>query len=377
MRRLRVAVDATALLDVPTGIGRFTAEVVTGMSRRHRDLALVTFAVSWRGRQRLTAVVPPEVAVVTRPMAARPLRAAWSRFHHPRIERWTGPIDLVVGPNFVVPPAAAASVVTVHDLAFWHHPELCTGAARDYPALVRRALAAGAWVHTPSNFVREEVIELLGADPDRVVAVPNGVTAITAGSAERGCAVARATRYLLAVGTVEPRKDLPTLVRAFDELAASRPGLALVLAGPDGWGVDQLEAALAAARHRDRVVRLGFVSETDRADLLAGARAVAVPSLYEGFGLPAAEAMAAGVPVVASAAGALPEVVGDAGLLVAPGDDRALAAALARALDDDDLHADLARRGPVHAARFGWEATVDALAALWRRAVAESPERRR
>lgn len=314
--------------------------------------------------------------MVTRPMAARPLRAAWSRFHHPRIERWTGPIDLVVGPNFVVPPAAAASVVTVHDLAFWHHPELCTGAARDYPALVRRALAAGAWVHTPSNFVREEVIELLGADPDRVVAVPNGVTAITAGSAERVCG---GPRHAVPAGGGDrgaPQGSAdpgPGLRRA----AASRPGLALVLAGPDGWGVDQLEAALAAARHRDRVVRLGFVSETDRADLLAGARAVAVPSLYEGFGLPAAEAMAAGVPVVASAAGALPEVVGDAGLLVAPGDDRTLAAALAHALDDDDLHADLARRGPVHAARFGWEATVDALAALWRRAVAESPERRR
>jgi glycosyltransferase involved in cell wall biosynthesis len=173
---------------------------------------------------------------------------------------------------------------------------------------------------------------------------------------------------VLALGTVEPRKNFPALVRAFDAVAAVDPDLRLVIAGPDGWGAGPLAGALAACRHRDRVTRLGMTDEAGRAALLRGATALAYPSVYEGFGLPPLEAMSVGLPVVVTAAGAVVEVVGDAALVVPVGDDDALAAALCRIVADDALRAELGRRGPGRAARYRWAATGAGLVALYRRA---------
>lgn len=372
MPPLRVAVDATSLYGARTGIGRFTAAVLEALGA-DPTIDLRAFAVTWRGNEDLASLLPAGVQAVDRRMAAAPLRALWRRTDHPRIERWTGPVDVVHGPNFVVPPARAATVASVHDLTFLHHPEFCTDDVLQYPGLLRRALARGAWIHTDSDFVRGEVIDLLGADPERVVTVPLGVTAPPAGRAEDGRALAGSDRYVLALGTVEPRKNLPGLVRAFDLLAAEDAEVHLVVAGPDGWGVPAYEAAVAASGHGARIVRLGFVSEADRGALLAGAGAVAVPSHYEGFGLSAAEAMAAGVPVVASDRGSHPEVVADAALLVPADDDEALAEALRQVLTDAALAADLRARGPVRAAAFTWARTAAGLAALWRRAAGDRP----
>jgi glycosyltransferase involved in cell wall biosynthesis len=370
---LRAALDATSLYDVRTGIGRFVQELAARLATRP-DVDLVGYAVTFRGQGDLASLLPPGArAAAGRPMAATPLRKLWRRFDGPRIERWTGPVDVVHGPNYVVPPSRAARVVSIHDLTFLHHPEFCTRHVLEYPGLLRRAIATGAWVHTSSDFVRSEVVELLGADPGRVVTVPLGVTPGPAADPARGRTLAGAERYVLAIGTVEPRKNLPGLVAAFDDLAASDPDLRLVLAGPDGWGADQLAAALSSARHRDRIVRVGFVPEADRGALLAGAAVVAVPSFYEGFGLAAAEAMLAGTPVVASDAGSHREVIGDAGLLVPPGDHDALVDALARVLDGGALAGELRARGPRQAALLTWERTADGLVDLYRKAVAAGP----
>ena len=339
---------------------------------------MTAYAVTWSGRGRLGSVVPEGVRVATRPMAARPLREAWRRAEVPPIEWWTGPVDVVHGPNFVVPPARhAARVVTVHDLTPVRFPELCTADTLAYPGLIRRALRGGAWIHTPSQFVADEVIEAFGADPARVVAIPNGVTEIgpdvTGRDAAEGMRLAGSARYLLAIGTIEPRKDLPWLVDAFDVLAASHPDVSLVVAGPDGWGVDDFDRAVARATHRARIVRLGWVDPDQRAALLRGAAALAYPSRYEGFGLPPLEAMAAGVPVVATDAGALPEVLGDAADLVPVGADLAptvradaLAAALARVLDDDAHRAHLVTAGRERAAAYSWDTTTARLVDLYR-----------
>jgi glycosyltransferase involved in cell wall biosynthesis len=365
----RVAVDATSLYDVRTGVGRFVQELLNHLGPRP-DVDVLAYAVTWRGQGELTSLVPPGIEAARRPMAATPLRKLWRRADHPRIERWTGPIDLVHGPNFVVPPARAARVVSIHDLTFLHHPEYCTKHVLEYPGLLRRALRTGAWVHTDSAFVRDEVVSLLGADPDRVVAVPLGVTPGLSHDAARGRRLAGSDRYVLALGTVEPRKNLPGLVAAFDAIATDDPEVRLVLAGPDGWGTVALTDALARSPHADRVVRAGFVPEADRGDLFAGAAVVAVPSHYEGFGLTAAEAMLAGVPVVASDTGSHREVIGDAGLLVPASDSNALAEALHRVLSDDALAAELRRRGAAQVAPLTWERTADGIVDLWGRAIA-------
>jgi glycosyltransferase involved in cell wall biosynthesis len=342
-----------------------------GMGER-TGAEIVGFAASWRGRDRLPDVVPPGSVdhLVRRPAAAQPLRRLWMRTDHPRVEWWTGRVDLVWGPNFVVPPTrtGTARLATVHDLTCVRYPELCTADVLQYPTLLRRAVAGGAHLHTVSRYVADEVVDAFGADPERVHVVPNAVDAdsVAAGEPARGQALAGGDRYVVAIGTVEPRKDLPGLVRAFDAVAADDADLRLVIAGRDGWGAEALDEALAAspAARAGRVVRLGFVSDTDRADLLAGARCLAYPSLYEGYGLPPLEAMAAGTAVVATAGGALPEVLGDAADLVPVGDVDALAAAIARVTTDDGWRATLVDRGRARAAGASWEASTAAFAAL-------------
>lgn len=368
---LRVAVDATPLLGNRTGVGAVAAEIVAGLGRRG-DIDAIAYAATWRGRRALAGHLPAGVRAVSRPMAARPLRAAWARLDLPPIELWTGTVDVVHGTNFVVPPARrAARVVTVHDLTPLHFPELCTDDTRRYPGLLRQAIEGGAFVHTVSAFVAAEVVEHLGADPGRVVAVLNGLRPSPLGDAGRGQLLAGADRYILAVGTVEPRKNLPSLVRAFDALAPDQPDLRLVIAGGSGWGDEDLGAALAAARHGHRVVRLGWVDERIRSDLLAGAAALAFPSVYEGFGLPPLEAMAAGTPVVATRTGAIPEVVGEAALLVPPRDHDALAGALHRLLDEPATAERLVEAGRRRVSEFSWERTIDGLVDLYRRATTD------
>lgn len=361
---MRVALDCTALLAEPTGVGAFTRSVLEGLTARP-DVDPLAFALTWRGRGRLAEVVPSGVEVSLRPLPARPLRLAWLRSDMPRLDRLIGRHDLVHGTNFVVPPSAAAQVATVHDLTAVRFPELCTDDALQFPALIRRAIDRGAWIHTVSDYVRDEIVEHFPVDPERVRVVANAVDPGRGGDADVGRAAARTDRYVLAVGTVEPRKDLPTLVRAFDRLAADHPDLHLVHAGPDGWGVDAFDAAIAASTHGDRVRRLGYVSDVDRADLLAGAVAFAYPSTYEGFGIPPLEAMAAGIPTVTSDAGALVETTGDATIRTPVGDVDALAAALDRIIRDEDLRGDLTKRGLERAAEFSQRRLVDGIVQLY------------
>ena len=176
---IRVAVDATPLLGERTGVGVFTAGALRALADRERgdgDLELRAFALTWRGRHRLAGVVPAGVGTVRWPMAAAPLQRVWAHMDGPVVEWWTGPVDVVHGTNFVVPPAArAAEVVTIHDLTAMRFPSLCQPATLRFPALMKRAIGRGAWVHAVSEAMAAEIIELLGASPERVRVVAPGV----------------------------------------------------------------------------------------------------------------------------------------------------------------------------------------------------------
>jgi hypothetical protein len=173
--RLRVAVDAEPLYGHETGVGNFCRGLLSALAASDA-LDLSAFAVTWRRQDQLVTLVPTGVTVRGRPMPARPLRGAWRRSNFPPIDLFLGPVDVVHGTNFVVPPTStAARVVTVHDLVPVHFPEMCDHATINYPGLIRRALDGGAWVHTHSRFVAAEVVDEFKVDPARVRAIPSGI----------------------------------------------------------------------------------------------------------------------------------------------------------------------------------------------------------
>jgi glycosyltransferase involved in cell wall biosynthesis len=352
---LRVAIDTTPLIGPRTGIGQFTAGLVDGLRAEASQIEVVGFEMTWRGR-----------TPGTKPLPARPMRELWRRLDRPPIEWWTGPVDVVHGTNYVVPPTKrAVRLVSVHDLTSVRYPELCTADTRQFPALVLRALRGGAHVHCDSRFVADEVIAWAACDPARVHVVAPGIPARVA---PQTMARTDGPPYVLVLGTIEPRKDHATVLRAFATVAAHDADLRLVVAGADGWGSVAYDAALAmlAPAVQARVERRRNVDDAERDRLVAGARALAYPSIYEGFGFPPLEAMAAGVPVVATNVGSLPEVLGDAAALVRSGDADGLASALLRAHMDHGSRLEMIAQGKARAANFTWTRCAQEMVRVYR-----------
>jgi len=278
------------------------------------------------------------------------------------------PVD-VLHVQYTAPPLAPCPVVvTVHDLSFEHLPE--TFKRRSWMQLrltVRRTVRRAAHVIAPSEFTRRDLIETYKLDPARVSAIPLAASprfepVEDAGEIER---VRRLYglegEYILAVGSIQPRKNLARLIRAYSGLRRERgrsnlPKLALV--GKQAWLYGETLDAIEEAGVRDSVVLTGYVSEGDLPALYTGALCFAYPSYFEGFGLPPLEAMRCGAPVLTGNLTSLPEVVGDAGLTVDPFDIDALARALARLIDDGALRAELRARGIRRARAFDWRDTA-------------------
>jgi glycosyltransferase involved in cell wall biosynthesis len=372
---MRVGLDATPLLGPRTGVGQYVARLVEALaaSGELAELRLVPF--TWRGAGGLgPAVAAAEAAGGTRVVVrrrrvpARPLREAWARAHWPPVEWFSGPVEVFHATNFVAPPARRARlVVTIHDLTYLRYPEMVTAASARYRELVPAGLDRGAIVCTPTTAVAAEVVDTYRLPSDRVVVTPLGVGErwLRAEPPDGAWLAARGLpeRYLLFVGNREPRKNLATLLAAYRELLAERSPPPLVLVGPPGWGEEPDLASLPPGS----VLTPGYLGDQELPRVVAGAAALACPSWYEGFGLPALEALACGTPVVAGDLPALREVLGDQAELVDPGDAGALAAALAKAVEGGGEAARQARRA--HAAGFTWDLCAEATLQAYARAV--------
>jgi len=310
----------------------------------------------------------PRIPTAVLPLPLPVLYDAWARTGRPSIERATGPVDLVhVTVPVPLPRCTAPVVATVHDVFPLTDPDLMTPrGARLTRAGLEWARRHARVVMVPSRTVEGECVEH-GFDPARIRVVPWGAQVGVPDDDTVRRVLDRhgiTPPYVLFAGTLEPRKNLPTLLRAITRL--DRPDLTLVLAGPDGWG-DSLEDDLSAVA--GPVARLGLVPGDELAALQRGAAAFCFPSLAEGFGLPVLEAMAAGAAVVTSSVSATAEVAGDGALLVDPTDADALAAALASLLDDPAGAPGLRARAIERASELSWEEaarrTLEAYTEAW------------
>jgi glycosyltransferase involved in cell wall biosynthesis len=364
-----IAVDLRALVPAPTGIGVYTRSLLVELGRGGAGRYLGMAHRLPRGEAELAAA---GVAVEVRPA---PLGVLWQQLVLPR-RLARGDVDLFWSPLMTLPRRCPVpAVVTVHDLTALLLPETHRLKVRlsIFPFLAA-SLEQAARVVAISEATAADLRFHFPACAPRLRVVPNGVDSamrpappaeVAKIRAELGCP----DGYLLYAGTLEPRKNLPLLLDAWEALARDEPATPpLLLAGDRGWRNARLLARVEALRPLG-LRHLGHLDRDALVRLFQGARLFVYPSLYEGFGLPPLEAMACGVPVVAAAAASLPEVVGDAGLLVPPHEPAALASALRRLLSDPAFATDLAHRGQARAALFTWPRAARAMEQIFQEAL--------
>lgn len=373
---IHVSVDATAVPKRPAGAGRYTLDLVHHLIKRDDVRVSVISRIDDGGRwlamgcERVHAVAP----------RARPVRLLWEQTSLPRLlERMEA--DVHHGPHYTMPEGTdLPRAVTIHDLTVFDHPEWHQ---RSKVALFRRAIKIAATeadsLICVSQATADRLAELFQPKcPIRVV--HHGVdhdrfrpTEPVGGFDERALHTLGVHRpYVLFVGTVEPRKDVPGLVKAFDLMRPAHEGLDLVVAGGKGWGELDLDAAVTAARYRASIKRLGYVEAELLPALIRRAAAVAYPSLEEGFGLPVLEALACGAPVVTTAGSAMEEVAAGGALTVASGDVHALAGALDMLVRGDALLSDRREQGMAVAAEHTWDRSAEGHVAAYRAALSHS-----
>ncbi len=309
-------------------------------------------------------------------VSPRWLARIWGRARLPLpVEVFTGTIDLYHATDFVLPPTRARhTLLTVHDLSFVRVPETASPGLKAYlDAAVPRSVRRADHILANSQATKDDLVTLYGTSADKITVLLSGVDARfqpTDDPVVRQKYALPDRPYLFSVGTVQPRKNYIRLIQALAALRQQGHDLDLVIAGGKGWLDDPIHAAIQSLKLGDHVHLIGFADDIDLPALYSAALITAVPSLYEGFGIPVLESMACGTPVVTSTVSSLPEVAGDAALMVDPTNLDALIAALDRLISSETLRHDLTTRGLVRARTFTWERSAQQLNDLYRRLLA-------
>ena len=368
----RIAIDYTPAYEQGGGIGRYVRELIAALARQPADFEYRLF-VSGAGQ-----LLPlPGSHFQWRPTRISPrwLARIWQRAQLPLpVEAFTGAIDLYHATDFVLPPTRARSLLTVHDLSFVRVPEAASPALKAYlDVVVPRSVRRANHVLADSQATKDDFIALYGTPPEKVTVLLSGVDARfrpVSNPAVRGKYKLPQRPFIFSVGTVQPRKNYARLIQALALLRQRGVDLALVISGGRGWLEDPIYAAIDEAKMREFVHFIGFADDADLPALYSAARVTAIPSLYEGFGLPVLESMACGTPVLTSNVSSLPEVAGDAALTVDPTDVDALANQLDRLVHDEALRSDLTAKGLARAQTFTWDRSAAQLHEIYARLLA-------
>jgi len=366
---VRILVDYRPALRERTGVGEYIHQLARAYTAAYRE-ELLLFTSSWKDRPARTVADQTGARVIDRRIPVRILNYLWHRLEWPPAEMLAGDVDITHSAHPLLLPARnAAQIVTIHDLFFLSHTQ-DTGAEirRDYPVLAASHARRAHAVITSTQYGRAQIIERLGVPGERIYVCPPGAPVWrTLGRQPNvpsdGC--------ILFVGTLEPRKNVGALLDAYERLVSRRADVPrLVLAGRATAAAASWLARIRNVPLAGRVTHVGYIDDRAREDLYRSARVLVMPSLDEGFGLPALEAMSAGVPVIVSSRGSLPEVVQDAGAQVDPSNTGSLADAVERAVFDQSWAMRAAQVGLDRARSFTWSDSARTLHRAYTEAVA-------
>ncbi len=361
---MRIGIDATALPEQPVGAGNYIIQLVTAFAKMDLDFEFLVFAQ--KGKRELfdfptNENLRWEIVSDMSPMN----RLFWEQTTFPGLVHRSD-VDLLHSLHYTQPVRLGCpSVVTIHDMTFFLFPDLHTRAKRlFFPFAIRSSVRRADALVAISESTRQDSIRLLGVSPQKIFTTQLGITGEFREVKEKDLLINIREKYdlpdlfILFVGLVEPRKNIPFLIRAFKALVVEGFKHKLVIAGRFGWMYQEVFNQIEELGLKDRVQFTGYLPQDDLPMVYNLASLFVYPTKYEGFGFPALEAMACGTPVITTAISSLPEIVGDAGILVPPGDEQALTGAMAEVLRDSTLSNQLRTRGLQRSEYFTWERTA-------------------
>ncbi|MCP4358899.1 MAG: glycosyltransferase family 4 protein [Chloroflexi bacterium] len=374
---MKIGIDVTAAVTQGGGIGRYTRELISALTAVDTQNDYHFFAAKNPVASPVPNPIPQaeNVQLHTAPVDERWLYRLWYRLRLPLPVQWmTGSLDLFHSPDFVLPPVSEhiPTLLTVHDLSFVHYPDtfpekLVTYLNRVVPWSINRA----THVLADSQATKDDLTAVWQVPVDKITVLYSGVherfQPVTDGdwlTAVRQKYKIGPAPYILAVGTVQPRKNYQALIRAFQPVAQTHPHN-LIITGGKGWLYDEMMAEVGRQGLDGRVRFTGFVDDADLPTLYSDAALFVFPSLYEGFGLPLLEAMACGVPIITSNSSSLPEVAGDAAVQLSPHDEAGWTAAVQTLLTDSNQRIQLVAAGFRQARRFSWQQSARQLGQIY------------
>ena len=367
---MRIGIDVTALPAQLFGAGNYIVNLTQTLIRIDSANDYLVFS---KPQQAELFAGRGHAQVVRASLPTRLHRIAWEQTFFPRLIRRYH-LDVVHSPHYTMPVlTSCAQVVTFHDMTFFLHAE----AHLFYKSIFFRAMIPVAARHADaliaiSQNTRTDILRLFPIDPAKVFTIPYGIASFFHPMPKHAQddvlgKYGLPPRFVLYVGNLEPRKNLPMLLHAFATLVRRGSSQALVLAGSRGWMDDEVFATLRELNLGHRVFLPGYIPQADLPALYSAASVFVYASRYEGFGLPVLEAMACGAPVITSNVASMPEIAGESGILIDPNDESELADAMGRVLTDDELRARLARAGLERAQSFSWERAAQATLAVYER----------